>query len=263
MVYLRHAMNERIANALALGDLIEFFSPVFGEASRVRPPTLLVHSSLSSFGRVDGGAETVVAALSECARRERFTLVMPWHSNGDARVNGRIAASFGSRLGTVRSAHPELAFAGRGPLARKILGSHRREYGLGEQSPVGKLYGADASVLMLGTGYGTCTVMHLAEYRLAEEADKRGRPVDRVTCSWRKKTWADIAYRTELFPGLGEAFELAAPNRVARGPMPGADDGAAAGATPGYAPEGASREWRLVGVRALVDFCVDTSGYLG
>lgn len=258
MVYLRHAMNERIANALALGDLIAFFSPIFDEASRVRPPILLVHSSLSSFGRVDGGAETVVAALGSCARPKGFTLVMPWHSNGDARVNGRIAASFGARFGTVSSAHPELAFAGRGPLAGKILGDHRREYGLGERSPVGKLYEADASVLMLGTGYETCTVMHLAEYRLAEEAEKRGRPVDRVTCSWRKRAWTDIAYRTELFPGLGEAFERAAPDRVARGPMPGADDGAAAGVTPGLL-----REWRLVGVRELVDFCVDTSGYLG
>lgn len=233
-----------------MDDLIRFFSLIFDAAASARAPVVLAHSSLSSFGLVDGGAETVVAALRSCARARRCTVMMPFHSLGDARANGRIAALFGTARGAVRSGHPELAFAGIGPLARRLVRGHRPEYGLGEKSPVGKLYAEDASVLMLGTGYETCTVMHLAEYRLAAAAKERGKLPDLVTCAGRGKTWTDIAYRTELFPGLGSAFERAFPDRAMKGPMPGA-------------AIGGGREWRLVGVRDLVDFCVDTSGYLG
>lgn len=226
-------------------DLNSFFVAIFDEAAhecatqkyaiRECAPILLIHSALSSFGYVDGGAEAVVRAMMREARERGITIVMPFHSQGDKEVNGQIAAAFGASRRTVRSAHPELAFSASGPRARSLLRFHRAEYGLGEKSPIGKLYRADASILMLGTGYETCTAMHLAEYRLA------GR--DFVTCGSGRKQWIDIAYRTELFPGLGDAFERSHPDRVKKGPM-------------------GEREWRLVGVRDIVDFCVDTSGYL-
>jgi aminoglycoside 3-N-acetyltransferase len=228
-----------------MDDLNSFFATIFDEAAHERAahscathscaPILLIHSALSSFGYVDGGAESVVTAMMHEAREREITLVMPFHSRGDTEVNGRIAAAFGASRKTVRSTHPELAFCASGPRARSLLSFHRAEYGLGEKSPLGKLYRADASILMLGTGYETCTAMHLAEYRL------EGR--DFVTCGSGRKQWIDIAYRTELFPGLGAAFEQAHPDRVKKGPM-------------------VEREWRLVRVKDIVDFCVDTSGYL-
>jgi aminoglycoside N3'-acetyltransferase len=36
---------------------------------------------------------------------------------------------------------------------------------LGERSPLGWLYAADAAILLLGVGYDACTAFHLAEYR--------------------------------------------------------------------------------------------------
>jgi aminoglycoside 3-N-acetyltransferase len=45
------------------------------------------------------------------------------------------------------------------------MAGHQVDCHLGEDSPLGKLYDADASVLLLGVGYESCTALHLGEYR--------------------------------------------------------------------------------------------------
>lgn len=164
---------------------------------------------------------------------------------------GRIADEFRRTRGVRRSDHPTLSFCAKGPLAREILAGHRRAAGLGFASPLGELYRRDGLVLMLGTDWQTCTALHLAEYEAARRIEAAGGTVDRVTCRARSgkrgewAVWEDIAYRTELFPGIGRAFEAAEKSRIRSGPM-----GAA------------GREWRLFRVRDIVEFSIDRYGVL-
>jgi aminoglycoside 3-N-acetyltransferase len=158
--------------------------------------TLLVHSSLSALGWVCGGPVTVILALEKVLGPEG-TLVMPTHS-GDlsdpaewenppvpqswwssirqtmppydanltpSRRMGVIPETFRTQKGVLRSLHPQFSFAAQGPLAATITNNHALEFGMGNASPVGRLYDADGWVLLLGVGHDSNSSLHLAEYR--------------------------------------------------------------------------------------------------
>jgi aminoglycoside 3-N-acetyltransferase len=237
--------------------LDSFFGEVFTDAAALYPNgrfpdgfAILAHSSLSSFGRVQGGERAVLASLLKACRSRRATLAMPAHRDGEAPPwsgrclgMGRVAERFRRMADTVHSAHPTLAFSARGPRARELLKGHQARSSLGMGSPLGALYRADALVLMLGVGYGSCTAIHLAEYEVAERAREAGHAPDEVTCWHRGKSWADIAYRADLFPAIGEAFEREKPSRVMRRKM----------------PEG---ECRAFLARDIVEYSIDTLSHL-
>lgn len=155
---------------------------------------VIVHSSLSSLGWVPGGEQTVLEVLREVAG-PAATLVMPtqsWQLCDPAYLNdpqlpepmwsdiraslpvydpavtptrtmGAVAELFRTLPGTVRSDHPHRSFAAQGPLAREVVGVHQLEDPMGHNGPLGMLYDHDASILMLGSTFGHCTALHLAE----------------------------------------------------------------------------------------------------
>lgn len=225
---------ERTPFVVTVDSLVEDFRRL-----GIRPGmTLLVHSSLSAIGWVNGGPVAVVQALM-AAVTEDGTLVMPTHSGeysdpskwqnppvpeawwgtiratmpafdpavAPTRGMGRIVEAFRTFPGVIRSSHPALSFAAWGKLAHQVTDAHGLDYGLGEKSPLARIYELDGSVLLIGVGHDSNTSLHLAENRAAGRTQRTEyAPIlengERV---W--KAFQEIQFQTELFEEIGRALE--------------------------------------------------------
>ena len=145
---------------------------------------VMVHSSLSSFGRVAGGAPTVVAALLEVLTPQG-TLVVPtfsrylqgepvWDREHTPSLMGKISETVRTWPGALRSSHAAHPLAAIGAQAEAICRRPHRT-GFGPDSPFQTLVDQDAWVLLMGVSYSNCTLFHLLEatanvpYRFLEE----------------------------------------------------------------------------------------------
>ncbi|MBC7330307.1 DUF4910 domain-containing protein [bacterium] len=151
----------------------EDFKRAFAELGLPKGAIVMVHSSLSRFGYVEGGADTVIDALLESIGEEG-TLVMPafsfsWVGNPPfekertpSRV-GAITEAFRKRKGVLRSSHPTHSICAFGPKAELIVSQHSPDKPVfSKEGTFGKLYELDAFILMLAP-LNTNTLMHMAE----------------------------------------------------------------------------------------------------
>jgi aminoglycoside 3-N-acetyltransferase len=174
-------------------DLVEGLARVGVAAGDV----VIVHSSLSAFGHVIGGAQACVSALLEVLT-PAGTLVVPTHTpeNSDpdafrfppvpsrARAlwrehypafdplrspcntyMGVIAELARTQPGAVRSDHPLLSFCAVGRHAQAITASHPLDDGMGERSPLARIYELDGKILLMGVDHDSNSSLHLAEAR--------------------------------------------------------------------------------------------------
>jgi aminoglycoside 3-N-acetyltransferase len=125
------------------------------------------------------------------------------------REMGRIVECFRTQPGTVRSSHPQVSFAARGPRAAHIIAGHSLAHGLGDGSPLKRIYDLDGRVLLLGVGHGNDTSLHLAEFR-ANFANKKiatqGAPM-LVDGQRQWVTFDEFDSSTDDFEPLGADFE--------------------------------------------------------
>jgi len=212
--------------------------------------TLLVHSSLSSIGWVCGGAAAVVQALLECVG-DKGTIMVPAHSNvlsdpatwGNPPVPeswwpiirnempafdpnitptyymGAVVDCFRTVPGVIRSSHPQYSFAALGPNAEKLVHNHSLDHGLGEESPLARLYELGGYVLLLGVGHGRNTSLHLSEYR-ADYANKEKIELGSPIMQDGVRKWVnyrDISLDSDDFEQIGELFRVERPELVREG----------------------------------------------
>ncbi|HBN84501.1 MAG TPA: hypothetical protein DDZ89_11715 [Clostridiales bacterium] len=140
---------------------------------------LAVHSSLSSLGNVEGGAETVIRALQEVVT-EKGGLVMPTHTGNlscykktgyhPARtsckeITGIIPDTFWRTEGVVRSIHPTHSAAAWGDRADWFIEHHSPStYAFGENTPFHKVALAGGKILLLGVKNTRNSSIHVAEH---------------------------------------------------------------------------------------------------
>ncbi len=137
--------------------------------------TLLVHSSMKSIGLVEGGADTVLDALSEYMKNG--LLVFPTHTwsyinaenprfyvDKSASCVGLLTELFRKRPGVVRSWHPTHSVAALGKGAREFVeGNEKFDTPCARESSWGKLLDQEATILLIGVDLRRCTYIHGVE----------------------------------------------------------------------------------------------------
>ena len=149
---------------------------------------VLVHSSLHSFGYVEGGPKTVIDAFEAVLGKEG-TLVMPtlcqvdfgnsyktWYMDKPSDV-GYLTEFFRKQVYVYRSNHPTHSVAARGKLAYELThehtayGPHICPFGDGtfaDSSPWAKMYERNAKIVFIGISLRFNTMKHLVEGRWME-----------------------------------------------------------------------------------------------
>lgn len=157
---------------VAFADLVSGFQDLGLAAGDM----VMVHSSLSSFGHVEGGAETVVRALLEVLT-ETGTLVVPtfsrylqgepvWDREHTPSLMGKVSETVRTWPGALRSSHAAHPLAAVGRQAELICRQPYRT-GFGPDSPFQTLVDENAWVLLMGVTYSNCTLFHLLEATVA------------------------------------------------------------------------------------------------
>ena len=136
--------------------------------------TVFVHSSLSSIGHVEGGADTVVDAFVDVLGSEG-TLAVPtftfchggkadplFDPERDPSEMGRVTEVARTRAGARRSCHLLHSVAALGRCADEITAVHGPSAWAAD-GPFWKLYELDAHILFLGVPYLRCTFFHVLE----------------------------------------------------------------------------------------------------
>jgi aminoglycoside 3-N-acetyltransferase len=144
--------------------------------------TVMVHSSLSSFGWINGGAQTVIEALVQSVGPQGNVLMTTL--TGSPALNaknpprfdvrqtpcwtGRIPEAFRQRPDALRSLHPTHSVAIIGPQKHDLARDHQLSpTPCGKETPYFRLTERDGYVLLFGVYLESVTLFHTVE-ELAE-----------------------------------------------------------------------------------------------
>lgn len=211
---------------------------IAGDLRRLGLPAgavVALHSSLSSLGPVDGGADTVIDAILDALGPDG-TLVVPTftycfkgypaggvfdHQHSPSQT-GLITETLRRRREAVRSFHPTHSAAAIGPLAAEITRDHLEATPLGQNGPFHRVALHDGWILLVGCRQNSSSFIHTAEV-------VAGLPYVRVFC-WLHRAWEpealflDESGRTRRLaiyecPGCSISFDKLGPELRARGQL--------------------------------------------
>jgi len=165
---------------------------------------VLVHSTLSSIGYVDGGSDTVIDAFLETVE-EDGTIVMSsltgWDTPFDAMSTpsavGKISEVFRKRNNAFRSLHPVHSVVAIGKKAEHIVGGHDKcETGCGKGSPYMKIRDLGGKILLLGVDMDRNTFMHTLE----DEVDAQYLLTLDIPAPTYIENWQNKKFKLKKFP---------------------------------------------------------------
>lgn len=141
---------------------------------------VLVHSSLTRLGHVEGGPDTVIDSVLKVVGASGTVLMPAYPVVGDwmtyvrsdrlfdprtsPSAFGKITDMFWRRPGVVRSLHPTHSVAACGPQAEYLVKDHEKSSTpAGPTSPFRKLIELDGRILHLGSPFFTTSSFHVVE----------------------------------------------------------------------------------------------------
>lgn len=203
-----------------------------------RGAVVVVHSSLSAFGAVNGGAQAIVDALLHCIG-DAGTLVVPTFtpqvsdphpqssSFDDPHIDsarqsvplfhehlptpmGAVPNAVLAHPGRLRSHHPQASVAAIGAKAQEITADQPFIYALGKDSPFEKMYRLGAYILLLGVGHNRNSFLHYAESLVPHHRTK----LRRFPCVIdNQRVWMEVPDvgddNGKYFPQIGAEAEAA------------------------------------------------------
>ena len=197
---------------------------------------VIIHSALSSIGRVRGGAATVVSSLRRAVgpegtlvtpsftpqvadpdplvrglpdesvrvRRDQVPLFTPQMSS----PMGAVAEALRLTPGAVRSWHPQVSVAALGACAGDIVASQPLQFAVGRGSPFERLRHVGGWILLVGVGHNRNSFLHHAESLIDRPRLKQRRfpvLVDGERIWWETLDVGDD--NNTHFPVVGEDYE--------------------------------------------------------
>lgn len=135
-----------------------------------RGDIVMVHSSLSRFGEVEGGADTVVDAILAVIGPEGTMVVPTFNYNPDPfdpkvtpSLTGAITEAVRHRPDAVRSLHPTHSVAAIGEDVERITGGHEDVDAFGTGSALYNILEMNGKILQLGVTHTSNSMIHVAE----------------------------------------------------------------------------------------------------
>ena len=220
---------------------------------------ILVHASVSSFEHIPGGTRSLMEGLLE-AVGPSGTLVFPtltgensdpvrWKAPPVASQEIRrqileatppfdpLLSIPWKRVGqlpvmavfwpdAVRSFHPQVSFTAVGRRAQDICGGLEEslDHPLSQNGVLGRLYNAKARVLFIGSGWKTCTALHLIEHLLYDPVpdDMCFEETSVITRNGRRcyVSYKMFLQSTSDFEAIGERLEKTNPTAFRILPLP-------------------------------------------
>jgi aminoglycoside 3-N-acetyltransferase len=212
----------------------------FGMCGLTQGQTVLVHTAMSKLGWIAGGPRALIEALLDVLGPSG-TVMMPAHSGDnsepshwrnppvpehwwqtirdefppyDARITptqnvGRVAELFRTWPGAIRSNHPVGSMAAVGPNAAYLTAGETLAGEFDDESPVGRLYKVDGSILLLGVGHESNTSLHLAEHRASWPGKRDHQQGSAVLVNGVRRwvSYTSLDYDSGDFPNIGDTYE--------------------------------------------------------
>ena len=132
---------------------------------------IFVHTALSSFGRINGGASTLLDILLDTVGPEGTVIVPTFETDDDVFDPTKSETGLGAlprelrqRSESVRSRHPMASVAAVGAKAQWLVKDHERaRLAHGNNTPYTRLAGLGGKILLLGVDQDRNTCLHTAE----------------------------------------------------------------------------------------------------